>query len=99
MREVAYTCDRCGYETDSWDNTRSEGGSSRQMWTVGVAVRHSQHLQSVGAYVTEGQRADWCDSCVREMGLVGVKPTPNQDPPPPTLEDIIREIVREETTS
>lgn len=40
-----------------------------------------------------------CDVCVRELGLVGPLPRPDPLLPPPTIEDIIREIVREEVSS
>lgn len=47
-------------------------------------------------------RQDWCYGCLAELGL---PPTPKQKtefasvPTPPTLEDLIREIVRREVQS
>lgn len=94
--KTTYTCDRCGYETDSWDAAKE----TRQMHSVGVVVTDTQALHyarySTSSGVPPKQTGHWCGSCVQDLGLKGPPPKPDADPAPPTLEEIIREIVREE---
>ena len=83
---VTYKCDRCSKQQT---NTPSLPYKEQlQMWAVAVSLNGSSR-----------RTADWCRECVILMGIldvqkegdVAVTPTP-----PPTIEDIIREIVNEE---
>lgn len=42
-------------------------------------------------------KADWCRKCLNEVGLNESIPEVKRIEPAPTIEDIIREIVRQET--
>ena len=83
MITTTYTCDRCGHSQDN----------SVQMWRVEI---------SIGSPLMNLKRdALWCRKCCVEMGLISSRPhaTPPDPPAPdpaPTLEDLIRAIVREE---
>lgn len=82
-----YVCDKCGATQDT-DN---------QMWSVGVTVR--ANLSPTWTYPDRRANQLWCRSCTEKLGLL-----PTSDPVlansikenPPTLEDMIREIVNDE---
>ena len=80
-----YVCDRCQHTQDTDD----------QMWNLGIYLSgarsyyHSMHTPPTRA-------ALWCRACVETIGLLpGEKPA-DPAPAPPTFEDMIRAIVREE---
>ncbi len=83
MRVLTVTCDRCKTEIDK---TAVRNG---QVWEIAVTRNGDKQ-----------QMAEWCRSCTIEMGLLnqGGKEETKQPriDPPPTIEDFIREIVREE---
>lgn len=47
-------------------------------------------------FQSEVGRAEWCRKCLNEMSLNTALPDVKRVEPTPTIEDIIREIVREE---
>jgi len=87
MRKTTVTCDRCGEIIPEKD----------QVWQIKLAYKcfptepDISHIQP---------RAEWCRGCMEELGLLGNKYKATIDnpvpPPEPTLEDIIRAIVRAE---
>ena len=88
---TTYTCDKCGHAQDKND----------QMWNIGVVIGHD-------ASIYYGNRTPnpvqlWCRDCIEGLGLLppggGAKDAPPLPDPPPTLEDMIREIVRQETAA
>lgn len=90
-----FTCDRCNHQQDSDD----------QMWSVAIAYKHGyaaeSHLRYANnMYFQHGKL--WCRKCMEELQLLGgMLAIPElgeaeKVKPAPTLEDIIREIVREE---
>jgi hypothetical protein len=84
MRITTVTCDRCKRELSA---DEIEDG---QPW--GVEVRFSNRG-------TVHLKAEWCRSCMVEMGMLNGRYEETKQPivdPPPTIEDFIREIVREE---
>ena len=89
MITTTYKCDRCGHEqTDS-----------AQMWHVGVKVSHFPGLALFQPWETSGNKL-WCRKCVDELQLLGF-PEVEKLPVEPqaavvSLEDQIREIIREE---
>lgn len=86
--KVIQTCDRC-----------NRSGSPEEIQLRGIFVRVGTNLHDYGgAQQCNNFCAQWCDNCVREVGIWPPSPTsPPPIHPPPTLEDMIREIVREES--
>lgn len=86
--KTEYVCDNCGHTQNT----------SEQMWEVGIACRH---LDGVGApgwerHAVKQKNALWCRECVLKAGIL-VQPRPiKYTESEPTLEDLIREIVRQE---
>ncbi len=81
-----YHCDRCGSIHDS----------NEQMWIMSASLRNARNPSD--RHPREKQQ-DWCRKCVEQFGWLPVSSVEKSDHvivPPPTLEDIIREIVRSE---
>lgn len=80
-----YRCDRCGQEQQTKD----------QIWQVQVTIGsigdpHGQNKKHI---------ADWCRKCAEAARLLPNylhKEANEELPPPPSLEDLVRQIVREE---
>ena len=96
MITTTYKCDNCGHE----QKTRE------QMWDIGVSLRPNggyPGLLSSGPpspYEKPKPEELWCRECVEKLGLLpanGGAPKEDTEPEPPTLEDMIRQIVRGET--
>lgn len=90
--KTTWTCDRCGHVQEE----------PNQMWDVAVFVHHvdETYNHAVSRSDLEGG-ALWCRSCCDKFHLIG-EPQPEKDQPSPpeiTLEDKIREIMREEIAS
>ena len=84
--ETKYICDRCGAVQDA------PGG----MWSVMLYVE-----LGVNPYMRQGQSPEkyalWCRQCVEKFGLArNVELSLEEVRANATLEDMIREIVREE---
>jgi len=86
MIVTTYTCDKCGHEqTDT-----------NLMWEVGVGIRRSQK----GGGDTPVARELWGQACVvKVLGALPHDPRTGEERPDPrpTLDDMVREIIREET--
>ncbi|MFH1235814.1 MAG: hypothetical protein V1685_02645 [Parcubacteria group bacterium] len=85
MIKTEYICDRCGKVQETSD----------QFWYVRVSVSHVRTPVTVG-YTAHTKEATWCRACVEVIKML---PTENKliaAMPEPTLEDMIREICREE---
>lgn len=87
MKKTILTCDKCNKEVD-------------KLTEVGAGVReyyYGSHI-SGAKYTLYQHTAEWCDSCCIEWGVL--KLNENADvksiTPEPTLEDFLREIIREE---
>ena len=101
MIVTTYTCDKCGHAQNKND----------QMWDIGVVIGHHASIYGrdrtpasiYGRDRTPNPVQLWCRDCIEELGLLppggGAKDAPPLPDPPPTLEDMIREIVRQETTA
>lgn len=90
MIETKYICDRC----------KKEQPTSNQFWVVGIMCN------SYPAYDENftRSRAQWCRSCVNEVGLLYERPLTKEaekivSPAFPTIEDMIREIIRSEIST
>jgi len=88
MRKTILTCDRCKKEVN-------------KLCDVGAGLM----IQSCGAYGNTGNimavrqlTAEWCFDCCVEMHLTkpSIASTVAPGATPPTIEDMIREIIREE---
>jgi len=79
-----YKCDRCHGEQDT----------PVQFWNVGVVVTAWAGREYRKEY--PDKTMDVCRSCCENMGLVMRLPKHPELTPPPTLEDLIREIVQQE---
>lgn len=91
--KTTFTCDRCGHTQDNDD----------QMWSVGLVYIHgNRQLAYGGGSNSVYKAAMWCRECMQAMKVLGsysFEATKVPDPtPPPSLEDLIREIAREEVT-
>lgn len=83
--EIKYVCDKCGH-TQATDD---------QMWSIGIAIVWARGTLSDSNL---NKKQLWCRACIEKLGLLPPKPPAVKPDPAPTLEDMIREIVREEIT-
>lgn len=88
-----YTCDKCGHEQPT----------DEQMWILGVGYRSVRKYGGYGANDWSSREQMWCRRCLEDVGLVPIahKRIDPPAPPPPTFEDLVRQIaddvVREAT--
>jgi hypothetical protein len=85
---VTYTCDRCGHQQT--DDT--------QMWHIGLKVEHLPKPAKFDYWELDAAPM-WCRECVDSLQLLGFRPKQIKENPPPveiTLEEKIREVMREE---
>lgn len=86
-RNVSYTCDKCGHTQDTED----------QMWETGVLLRHTGGRHIYSSNFTPSFEQLWCRKCIVSVGLLAPSIKKESEPTtPPTLEDMIRDIVSEE---
>ena len=84
MITTVYKCDRCG----------KEQSVPEQMWNMEI---HCRHLGSQGSCTDKVKGALWCRMCVESFGLLPTNPpAPPEQIPKPTVEELIREIIRDE---
>jgi hypothetical protein len=84
---VTYTCDRC-----------NKSDTKLKLWEVSIGC------EPIGDYayrmqfhtIIKRQKAEWCESCIKEMNIFVPLHRADIEQKGPTIEDIIREIVREE---
>ena len=82
MIRTIYKCDKCGNEQDT----------PAQFWTVGVTANHALY---VGNDFVNGKSMNVCRKCLESFGIhVQTKPDDPKHVEPPTLEDLIIEIVQ-----
>ena len=86
MRKTILTCDRCKKEVE----TLVEVGAGRRVKSYGDDSRERMEVCQF--------LAEWCLECCIEMGITkpGKESLTLPFQPPPTLEDMVREIIREE---
>ena len=92
MQKTFFTCDRCG---EGWEVVDPK---DPQRWQVSIGL-DCMPISSPYVHTPILPNAHWCRKCVVEMGLLdGHDKEPRDISPatPPSIEDIIREIVREE---
>jgi hypothetical protein len=80
---VTYKCDRCGHEQET----------ENQMWKVRLAYGYFGYE----THFDDKYEKDWCRDCMAEFGLlINMPETRHPIVPPPTLDDFLRELVRDE---
>lgn len=81
---TTHYCDRC------------KAVNPEQLWEIGISAQHTVWPSKASLW----HKAEWCRDCCREGGLAFQfdKPEPARSAPPtqPTLEDMLREIIRAE---
>lgn len=87
---TVYKCDRCGKEADN----------PHDYYHVGVLL--NSVYMATGRWSASHQQ-QWCTSCCEKVGIRGSlarfhkENEPKEAPPPaPTLEDMVRALIREE---
>ena len=81
--KMVYTCDKCGSEQNHGD----------QFWTVGVTATMSIYA---GDQRVDKFSMQVCRPCLESLGIhVRTETKEKPDHNPPTLEDLIREIVEQ----
>jgi hypothetical protein len=84
---TTYKCDRCG----------AEQTNPEQMWNVGISCKHADSSYGM-MFDTPHHQELWCRKCCDELQIIG-RPIVHKDQPAApmvTLEEMIREIMREE---
>ncbi len=88
MKTITYKCDRCGevIEDPSWD-----------AFSVSI-VSVLEQQKGYTAYPSRNvvAEAHWCRSCAVACHAIAPESSATPAPNPPTLEEMIRDIVREE---
>ena len=85
--ETKYNCDKCGHTQTT----------PRQMWHICIGHGPIEGNYDPAYYKTHQQM--WCRSCMEGTGILKGDASPETKTPPelpPTLEDILRQIMREE---
>ena len=95
MRTVVYKCDRCGAE----DNNNKIG-----LAEVSITINGNSNIMRSYNNSTIQLKQDWCALCRVELGLadkytVGEEDRKKLRPVEATLEDLIRELAREEAVN
>jgi hypothetical protein len=91
MIVTTYTCDRCGHSQDEGAENRHNPGGFRQMWDVSIELR------SYTARFVPDRKRLWCQDCCDELRLFeSMRDQKPETPPPPSMESIIRDIMRDE---
>lgn len=82
---ITYRCDKCAHEQHDHD----------QFWALSVSIHP---WASSGETSTSIKKMDLCRRCVEDLGMLppAYDRKPPAPPAPPSIEDIVRDIVREE---
>lgn len=82
IHPAIYECDKCHARQDTHD----------QFWTVGIKAESFQHNSN--EFVDKKFKMQVCRACLESFGIyVQIKPNEPPRPTPPTLEDLIVEII------
>lgn len=82
---VKKVCDRCSEEVG-------------KLWWVGIVCEPLGTYEERRAYHTiqRRQSAEWCEDCVNKMNVLKPLLRAEEEAKAPTIEDIVRAIVKEE---
>lgn len=89
--QVIYTCDRCKKPAAD----RHENGGYPPLWVVSLTCEPIDHRSQYGT-PSRYQTAELCPTCVDELRIMKPLLRAESEEKPPTLDDMIRAIVREE---
>lgn len=91
MIVTTYTCDKCKH-------SQEHPQSPKQLWDIGIGIETAGCSSYYSTSPKLAHKQMWCRSCVIKAGLFPPSRTDEEKTPtpPPTLEDMIREIAREE---
>lgn len=78
MIRTIYKCDKCG----------NEQGESEQLWTVGITAS-TVYCSTTIPY----RKIEVCRPCLESFGICVTKKKDVEPPKPPTVEELIREII------
>lgn len=82
---TTYICDKC----------KTPQETAEQMWNVAITCEAINQYMSQHHYPTKRQQTMWCRKCVDEMKVFTPLVRADQLEQPPTIENIIQEIVRQ----
>ena len=77
MITTIYKCDKCG----------NEQNSRKQFWTVHISISCEYYTHS------QQKEIQVCQICLESFGILVPEKKKETLPPPPTVEDLIREII------
>lgn len=89
MKQYTSTCDRCKKTATS----ENSGEDKLKLHEVGVGIYQPQ---SYSQYRFIGKAKEWCEACCIEVGILAPNSPNSEVPVPPTIEDVLRNMVREE---
>ena len=91
---IIYTCDRCGVHPKG----RNENGGQPPLWIVTIGCAPIDNQREYLGMVHQ-QRAEFCNTCLVELSIKKPLLRAETKEKPPSIEDMIRAIVREEKES
>jgi hypothetical protein len=97
MKREILVCDRCGCEAETKEEKELQALGKI---CLGFDVFYSSYSHPQVFAADKTWNREWCRKCRAELHILEDeirKPTA-ETPAPPSLEDMIREIVRQETT-
>lgn len=89
--KTLFTCDKCGTVQDM----------TKEFWSIGVVVKEGSMTTWSLPHPGKDSIMQVCRPCLELLGIYrspDIKPGHIAPPPPPTLEDLIVEIVRNQVT-
>ena len=93
MIVTTYTCDKCHH-------SQEKQATPRQLWEIGIGITvFGSRISSYSRSLCNEQL--WCRECIVSVGLLPPTESERKDAPsqPPTLEDLLREMIQEEISS
>lgn len=88
--ETKYSCDKCGHSQPT----------ASQMWHICIGYGSLESNHAPAYYETHQQM--WCRNCMENQGILRGDNNPKEkipSEPSPTLDDILRQIMREEISN
>lgn len=92
MKTLLYKCDRCGRE---W---AAGSKDAPQLWTIGLRYSSGDGVSQYSpTHPSAYKDRQWCRDCMDKLNII--IPVPKESAastPPPTFEDMVREMIAEE---